>query len=246
MLRKTSFILVLGLLAALTGCGPDAGGHNRVVRALPGAAVPAQPQPPVAMASPTPQPPLTARPYLPSLAGKKIVIDAGHGGKDPGTKGVSRMNEKSIVLLIANEAARLLQDRGATVVCTRTTDKFLELDQRAAIATKYQANLFVAIHADSAPRPSASGSTVYINRSATGASLRAARFIWRALTGAGIESRGIQRANYRVLVAHNRPAVLVECGFLTNRSDATQLNTQAYRSKVAAAIAKGVADYMTQ
>ena len=132
------------------------------------------------------------------------------------------------------------------VISTRTTDRFLELDERAAIAQRNQVNVFVAIHADSAPRTAASGSTVFIGRTASKASFAAARQIQSALTSAGIACRGIQRANYRVLVAHSRPAVLVECGFLTNSSDASQLNTQAYRSKIAAAIARGIADYLSR
>jgi N-acetylmuramoyl-L-alanine amidase len=238
MLRKAQWIVVFGLVAALAGCADDP--SQKIVRQLP---PPVTPAPRVREASPTPPLLMAPRP-LASLRGTKVVIDAGHGGKDPGTKGVSRLPEKSIVLSIANEIARLLQDRGATVICTRTTDRFLELDERAAIAQRNKVNLFVAIHADSAARPAASGSTVYINKSTTGASLSAAKFIQRALASAGIECRGIHRANYRVLVAHSRPAVLVECGYLTNGGDAGHLNTQQYRSKVAAAVARGVADYL--
>ena len=77
---------------------------------------PPAPVPPrIEIASPAPPPMVAARPAsrLPSLHGKKIVIDAGHGGKDPGDRGVSRLPEKTIVLSVANEVARLLQDRGA-------------------------------------------------------------------------------------------------------------------------------------
>ena len=196
--------------------------------------------------SPQPPPPLMARPSLPSLKGKTIVIDAGHGGKDPGTRGVSRLQEKTIVLLIANQVARLLQDRGAHVIATRSDDRFLELDQRAAIATRSRADIFVSVHADSSQNRAATGSTVYICRSASAKSMAAARNICYALSSTGVECRGIQRANYRVLVAHPRPAVLVECGFLTNSGDAARLNSMSYRSKMAAAIARGIADYLTR
>src|SRR5690606_23511646 len=126
----------------------------------------------------------------------------------------------------------------------RTTDRFLELDERAGIAQRQKADLFVSIHADSAPRKSASGSTIYICRAASSQSQAAARSIQRAMTSAGIECRGIHQANYRVLVAHTRPAVLVECGFLTNVNDSNRLNTQWYRNKIAAAIAAGIADHL--
>jgi N-acetylmuramoyl-L-alanine amidase len=239
----------LAALVALTLVGCNKQDH-RVVERLP------QPfyiepdfrvEKPPAPPPPAPPPKPTPPPSLPTLVGKKVVIDAGHGGKDPGTlgpPGFSRLSEKTIVLLVANEVARLLRDRGATVISTRTTDRFLELDDRAAIAQRNRADLFVSVHADSASRRGACGSTVYIGRSVSSQSSSAAWYIKRALSLAGIECRGVQRANYRVLVAHSRPAVLVECGFLTNAGDASRLNTQAYRSKIAAAIARGVADYL--
>lgn len=243
MFRRLSCLAALGLLMGLVGCVED----QKVVQRLP-APAPAGPEKRVEPPKPKP-PPLTAeRPPagLPWLTGKVVVVDAGHGGKDPGTRGVSRLQEKTIVLLIANEVSRLLQARRATVVPTRTTDRFLELDQRAAIAQQRRASLFVSVHADAAARASASGSTVYIGRQASSQSLAAAMSIVRALNQAGISCRGVQRANYRVLVAHSRPAVLVECGYLTNSSDAYRLNQQAYRSKVAQAIAKGIADYLAR
>lgn len=245
MRRTAHWTAAAALLALFAGCAEQA----EVTDYRPPPQEPARaPAPRIEEPRPPAPPPLTAqRPStggLPPLTGKRVVIDAGHGGKDPGTKGVSRLPEKTIVLSIANEVARLLQQRRAAVISTRTTDTFLELDTRAAIAQRNNAHLFVAIHADSAARRSASGSTLYIAREASSQSFSAARSIQRALTSAGIECRGIHRANYRVLVAHSRPAVLVECGFLTNSGDATKLNTQQYRSKVAAAIARGVADYL--
>jgi N-acetylmuramoyl-L-alanine amidase len=242
MLRNAYWIVTAVLLAALVGCQDQ----KRVVVQLPPAEKPT-PAPRVQPPKPKPPPLSALRPPtggLPPLNGRVAVIDAGHGGKDPGTKGVSRLPEKSIVLSIALEIGRLLKHRRATVINTRTTDKFVELDARAAVAQRNRAHLFVAIHADSAARRSASGSTIYIARGASSQSYSAARSIQRALTAAGIACRGIHRANFRVLVAHSRPAVLVECGFLTNSSDASKLNTQQYISKMAAAIARGVADYL--
>jgi N-acetylmuramoyl-L-alanine amidase len=229
----------------LVGCNEHA---TKPVRPPP--QVYAPPAPRIEPPRPSPPPMMATRPPLPTLRGKTVVVDAGHGGKDigtPGTRGLSPLPEKSIVLLVANHAGRLLQDRQARVIWTRTTDRFLELDQRAAIAQRNRADLFVSIHADSAPRNrQACGSTVYVCRGASAQSWSAARNIVHALSLAGIECRGIKQANYRVLVAHPRPAVLVECGFLSNPGDATRLNTQAYRSRLAAAIARGVADYLSR
>lgn len=240
MSSSARWIVSLALLAILAGCtGPErAGRRTRVERS------------PMPRRLTAPEPTLprlqAERSVLPSLRGMRVVIDAGHGGKDPGTRGVSRMPEKSIVLLIANEVGRLLTHRGASVISTRTDDRFLELDDRAAFAGRHRCHLFVSVHADSAPRSSASGSTLYIARGASSDSFAAARSIQHALKDAGIECRGIQRANFRVLAAHPYPAVLVECGFLTNAGDANRLNSQQYRSKVAAAVARGIADHLSR
>lgn len=180
-----------------------------------------------------------------SLANATIIIDAGHGGKDPGAQGVSRRPEKEIVLSIANAVARDLMDRGARVVRTRSGDTYPELEDRAAMANRHRATLFVSIHADSAPKKSASGSTVYVARRALPASRQAARSIQSAFSGSGIKCRGIRKADFDVLVLHSRPAVLVECGYLTNASDARRLNTASYRTRIAAAIADGIADFCT-
>lgn len=179
--------------------------------------------------------------------GKRVVIDPGHGGKDPGawksTK--SRLPEKTIVLDIGNKVSRILQSRGAQVIATRTKDVYPSLDQRAAAAERHKADLFVSIHADSAPRnPNASGTEVHVYTKCGSQSLAAARCMIAAIRKAGLECRGMQRNNWHVLREHSRPAILIECGFLTNSGDAAKLNDAAYRARVAAAIAQGMTDYL--
>jgi len=195
-----------------------------------------------------PPPPPSPRPPTRSRVQGTVVVDAGHGGKDPGSdaKGLSPLPEKTIVLAVAREVARRLTDRGAKVVATRDRDVFIELDDRAAIAERTRADLFISIHADWARRTSASGATFYIARNASSKSRRAALRLNAAFRRAGIETRGVDRAGFRVLVGHSRPAVLIECGFLSNPQERRLLNTLAYRSKLAAAIAAGVADYLSQ
>jgi N-acetylmuramoyl-L-alanine amidase len=230
---------LIGLAAAtavLAGCGPTERPKiaelepyvGRYPRGLP-------PLPPKPVVKPT----VTSR----ALAGATIVVDAGHGGHDPGARGVSAVSEKSINLNLAIKLAGLLRSRGAKVVTTRERDVFIPLDDRAATADRMRADLFISIHADSSQRSSVSGTTIYISRNASGQSEAAARCIATALEHAGIECRGVHGAGYRVLVGHSRPAVLVECGFLTNRDDAQRLSTSAYQSRVAEAIANGVADH---
>ena len=175
-----------------------------------------------------------------SLQGKRIVVDAGHGGKDPGARGVSAASEKSITLAMALELQKRLKTRGALVTLTRSSDRFVELDARAATADQVKADLLISLHADSAERTSAAGVGVFIARSSLGTSQRAAQEILRSVKTAGLQVRGVQKAGFRVLVGHRRPAVLVECGFLTNRDDAKRLNSPWYRGRLAAAIVTGI------
>lgn len=210
--------------------------------------LPPPPVPPMKTGPATPPPPPAAPRPAPSvnLTGKRIMIDPGHGGKDPGAwKGTrSRLPEKSIVLDIGNDLGRVLKNRGASVIATRTKDVFPSLEQRSNAADRYRVDLFVSIHADSAPKnPAASGTEVYIQQGTAGNSLIAARCIVAAIKKAGIECRGIQPKNLHVLREHSRPAILIECGFLTNSGDASRLNNDAYRTRLAAAIADGITDY---
>nr|WP_294847602.1 N-acetylmuramoyl-L-alanine amidase [uncultured Sphingomonas sp.] len=106
-----------------------------------------------------------------------ILIDPGHGGRDPGASGVSGASqEKQLTLAMASELADLLEQRGRVrVAMTRDDDRYLTLEDRAAIARHLGANLFLSIHMDSAPNPKASGSTVY-SLSDVASSAEAARF----------------------------------------------------------------------
>lgn len=241
-------LIVVSFALLLAGCISPGG----VLDPLPDPAVRTwPPRPQTAVAKPRPAPAPTPRPRPQprrSLGKATVVVDAGHGGKDPGTQPRgSRVPEKTIVLDIANRLANRLAQRGANVVRTRTSDRFIELEDRAAAADRHSATLFVSIHVDALPRkPSASGAVIYVARGALPASRRAARRIQSALTAAGLHCRGIREAKFIVLVRHSRPAVLIECGYLTNKNDARRLNSPSQRAKIAAAIANGIADYCTR
>ncbi len=180
------------------------------------------------------------------LAGAIVIIDAGHGGSDTGAPGagISQDPEKTVVLAISNEVVRLLKARGVKAIASRTVDEFMELDARAALADRSRADLLVSIHTDAATSPDASGATLYIAAQESPPSRYAAEHILSALQRADVRCRGIKRQDFRVLVGHSRPAVLVECGFLTSAEDAKNLNTPSYQTRIAAAIAEGVAQYL--
>lgn len=92
---------------------------------------------------------------------REIVIDAGHGGKDPGALGYSGIQEKNVVLDIAQRLRRILQQRGFKVKMTRDKDNFISLNERTEMASKSAADLFISIHANSSPARSAKGIEVY-------------------------------------------------------------------------------------
>jgi N-acetylmuramoyl-L-alanine amidase len=118
----------------------------------------------------------------------KIVIDPGHGGKDPGAIGVGDIAEKDVVLAIALQLRDRLQAAGFNVVLTRDTDVFIPLEERTARANAEQADLFVSIHGNASPNPRLSGiETYYLNNTNDRATIRLAEMEngLRAMTGGG-------------------------------------------------------------
>lgn len=254
MLRTgTVWAAVLAAFALLAGCGSP----QRIVapKHVPVMSRPSAPPPAVAVpststvkpapttSSPVKPPPAPERPNpRGDLRGAHVVVDAGHGGTDPGTQGLSNVPEKSITLAISKELAGELERRGARVSMTRTRDVFIELDRRAATAEKTGTDLLVSVHADSHANRSIAGATVYVARGAGAQSKRVAAAVERALRAAGIATRGVRSADFRVLAGHRRPAILVECGYLTNPVDAKNLGSSVFRETIATAIANGIAD----
>ncbi|MHC4203988.1 MAG: N-acetylmuramoyl-L-alanine amidase family protein [Planctomycetota bacterium] len=197
-----------------------------------------------AMRTYTPPPtPAPSRPRRPRRLSGTVVIDAGHGGKDPGARSVLGFYEKGINLSVALDVARLLEQKGLRVKMTRTNDYYPELEERAAIANRLNADLFVSIHADSFPKNTRRGYTVYVAKAASSSSRRAARAIVSSMSGTGLNSFGVQTANYTVLTDTRGPAVLVEMGYLSNRREAALLRSSSFQDRLARAIADGICDY---
>ncbi len=189
-----------------------------------------------------PPPPTVAVP-VPANSGYvrgTVVLDAGHGGKDPGAPNPYGPSEKHITLDTTLRIRELLTRQGVTVILTREGDTYPTLDERVALANRVRPDLFISIHADSAPNPNARGYTVYAARGASAKSLAAAQHLHHSLQSAGIASRGIDRANFRVVSATASPALLVELGFLSNAAEARLLGAAEYRQHLAEAIAQGI------
>jgi N-acetylmuramoyl-L-alanine amidase len=180
------------------------------------------------------------------LAGGRVMVDPGHGGDQPGAISVLGTYEKVITLDVGTKVANNLETSGVQVAMTHKSDRRVELEDRAAKANHMGADLFVSIHADSAPRASAHGFTVYISPNAGGRTMSAAEAIERSMKAAGYHSLGIRRAGYRVLVKSEVPAVLVELGYLTNATEAGILANAAQRSVYAQAISEGICDFLRE
>jgi N-acetylmuramoyl-L-alanine amidase len=182
----------------------------------------------------------------PVISGKTIVIDAGHGGKDPGATSSYGYEEKTVNLNVALQIAQILRDKGLRVIMTRNGDEFIELEERAAIANRNRADIFISIHADSCATSSKNGFTLYVERSSSSASTSLANAIDRRMAQTGISSNGVSKADYRVLTHTGCPAVLIELGYLSNYWEAKQLINKDIQKKLAYAITDGITDYITR
>ena len=219
-----------------------------------------------------------------------IVLDPGHGGKDPGAIGAyAKTYEKNVTLSMGKELKQLLQSKGYVVYLTRETDIFIPLRQRTKIAQKYKADLFMSIHADSAQNRNATGLSVY-TLSDTASDKEAAALADRENKAdiiGGIDLGGNSKevndilislsqtdtrnksskyatylvqemsrsvklvknthrfAGFAVLKAPDVPAVLLEMGYLSNRTEEANLRTSSYRRKLAESVARAVDKYFT-
>ena len=207
---------------------------------------------------------------IPGLAPvRAVLIDPGHGGHDRGA--VNRYGtEKSYNLSIALEVQRLLRDAGLRTELTRSTDRFIPLEARPAMARRLgEGAIFVSIHCNASSQ-SVSAATGYeiftltprgapnshdsflTRRSFSGesghrfdhANQALAASIYHAMLGRlPMFDRGMKRARFAVLRRAVTPAVLVECGFLTNPRDAQKLDSPAWRKRLADSIARGIIEF---
>src|SRR5947207_1162100 len=167
-----------------------------------------------------------------------VVIDAGHGGFDRGGIPGQRVAEKTMTLDVAQRLNSVLTAYGYRVVMTRDSDVFVPLGTRVAIANSYRNAIFVCIHFNAARRGSASGIETYFYSSQ---SLPLASAIhYYVAGGAPSSNRGVRRRGFYVLRKTTVPSVLVECGFLTNATEANYAQSAAYRQKLAEEIGRGV------
>jgi N-acetylmuramoyl-L-alanine amidase len=196
------------------------------------------------------QPPLVNPPNIDlprNQAGQVVVVvDPGHGGRDPGAIGIGGIHEADIVLPLGVQVAALLQEQGVTAVLTRSDDREVDLEPRVQIAERADADLFVSIHANaiSLSRPDVNGIETYYY---SDAGLRFGQVIHSSMLQVpGVQDRGMRRARFYVIRNTSMPAVLLEVGFVTGAQDARLLADPEFRSQMAAAITQGILQYIQQ
>jgi N-acetylmuramoyl-L-alanine amidase len=174
------------------------------------------------------------------LAGKTIVIDPGHGGRDSGAKGVRGTFEKVLTLRTAKLLDEKLRAAGAKSVLTRSQDVYVSLNNRVSFAHYYQADAFLSLHYDSTVYPSAKGITTYYYNKQKDHSL--GQSIQNELIKqTSLSNRGVKYGNYHILRQNKRPSVLLELGFLSNISEEAHVSTPQYQEQITTAIFNGLA-----
>jgi N-acetylmuramoyl-L-alanine amidase len=176
----------------------------------------------------------------PQISGSSttVVIDAGHGGFDHGGIPGQRIPEKEMTLDVAQRLKGILTANGYHVVMTRDSDVFVPLPTRVAIANSYRNAIFVCIHFNSAKRASADGiETYFYSRDSLPLASAVHYFV---AGGAPSPNRGVRRRGFYVLRKTRVPAVLVECGFLTNPTEGAYAQSTSYQQKLAEEIAAGI------
>ncbi len=169
-----------------------------------------------------------------------VVVDPGHGGKDSGATRRYGPPEKVVALDVAQRLRKKLGDSQLRTVMTRNSDVFIPLDERVAIGNRQANSIFVSIHFNDASRRGVHGFETYYS-SFYAASL-AQRIQKKLLTLPKAVNRGVRPARYRVLRNAEYPAVLVECGFLSNRGDGAQAGNANFRDKLADRICEAVVE----
>ena len=192
-----------------------------------------------------------------------VVLDAGHGGHEPGARGVFGY-EKDFTLQMVQRLRTALMSKGFKVVLTRSTDTFISLGGRVAIANQIPNSIFISLHCNYSDN-SASGVETWAltpqgaaatisrgggyNSGRTGnqqdsANIALASAVHaRVTTATRAIDRGIMRAQWHVLSGIKKPGVLVETGFITNASECARIKEPAYQNLIAAAIAEAVVNY---
>jgi N-acetylmuramoyl-L-alanine amidase len=199
---------------------------------------------------------------------RRVVIDCGHGGKDSGAIGVNACAEKDVTLHVGTEVAQLLRSKGYEVLLTRDADNFVPLTERTRIVDAYRPDVYLSVHANSAPDKEACGIETYclatdlflphdesIDKRLTtilnrryDESHRLATTVHRKLLQEldpfRVSDRQVKHAVTQMLLGTNAPGVLVEVGFLTHPVEGLRLADATYRNRLAQGLCEGLLAYL--
>lgn len=184
-----------------------------------------------------------------AVKGRIIVIDPGHGGKDPGAV-KSGAKEKEVVFNVAQLLKAKLEQDGAIVKMTRVGDTYPSLQDRVSYAKSQNGEVFVSIHANAATSTSAKGTETFYSKTANDNEkedyVLASAINREIVANAKMNNRDVRRADYVVVRGLVIPAVLVELGFLSNAEDRKKLTDAAYIEIYAQSIYNGIVQYYTK
>lgn len=179
-----------------------------------------------------------------------IVVDAGHGGNDKGSlDSTETVYEKDIALQIAKKvASRLGRESDVNVIMTRSEDKYVSLEERAEIAKRANADALISVHLNAQKKfGDANGLETWYRGGATDGSKELASAVQKTTASyVEITSRGILRNNFEILRETTMPAVLIECGFITNVSDMEKLKNPNYQDMLAEGIMQGTLSFLDE
>lgn len=180
------------------------------------------------------------------LTGQKIIVDAGHGGWDPGAVGVKGSTEKQINLRVAQSLRNcLIEYGGATVEMTRVDDRYVSLQSRTAKANASQADSFISVHHNGSVNRAHNGTAVYSGTNASPQSRELRNKVQKSLLKmTGLQDLGANSANYHVLRRTTMPAILTEASFITNPQEEKRLRDPEYLWREAYYIYRGIIDHM--
>ena len=191
--------------------------------------------------------PPIAPPVLPGTKLGKIVLDPGHGGKDPGNVAAGASNpEKDFNLAIALAVEKCLKEQRVDVIMTRRTDRFPELDDRVDVANGSGAAAFVSIHANANDRRDLSGHEIIspARGCAKSDALAASISSQMLRSGSTLNRNYHDERGLRVMVKTKIPAVIVEVGYMSNAAERARLLSRDYQQRMAKAIADGIVAYL--
>lgn len=173
---------------------------------------------------------------------KRVCLDPGHGGRDPGAVGKSGLREKDINLQVALRVADLLMEK-YEVSITRINDSHVSLTKRCEIANQSKSELFVSVHCNAAENPEAHGIETFHYYTSDRGKLLAGEIQWGLIALTDRRDRGVKAAGFQVLKGTSMPAVLVEMGFISNREEEELLQEEEYQTACAKAIVRGIEEF---